>query len=120
MAAAAALTSASGVLLVVLHQFVPTLLEPLWVIPALYFLLSVAHSGVRVGRKTYVVDLASGNRRTDYVAVGNTLIGILLLVAGSVGALSAVFGVAGVIAVLSAMGAVGALLCLALKETQDD
>jgi MFS family permease len=117
MAAAAALTSASGILLVLLHLFAPALLEPLWVIPALYFLLSIAHSGVRVGRKTYVVDLASGNRRTDYVAVGNTLIGILLLVAGSVGALSAVFGVAGVIAVLSAMGAAGAALCLALKET---
>jgi uncharacterized membrane protein YfcA len=116
MAAAAALTSASGLLLVLLQWLAPAMLEPLWVIPVVYFLLSVAHSGVRVGRKTYVVDLASGNRRTDYVAVSNTLIGVLLLAAGSVGALSAVFGVAGVIAVLAGMGALGSLLCLSLKE----
>lgn len=117
MALAAALTSASGLLLVALYWLAPAALDSLWVIPAMYFLLSVAHAGVRVGRKTYVVDLASGNRRTDYVAVGNTLIGILLLVAGSVGALSAVIGTAGVIAVLSGMGAIGSLLCLALRET---
>ncbi|MEE4190820.1 MAG: MFS transporter [Halieaceae bacterium] len=116
MAIAAALTSASGLVLVLTAWLAPSLLEPLWTIPVLYFLLSIAHSGVRVGRKTYVVDLASGNRRTDYVAVSNTLIGVLLLVAGSVGALSAVIGVTGVVAVLSGMGALGSLLCLALRE----
>lgn len=49
---------------------------------ALFFILMVAHEGVRVGRKTYLVDMASGNKRTDYVAVSNTLIGLLLLVFG--------------------------------------
>ena len=83
----------------------------------MYFLLSIAHAGVRVGRKTYVVDLASGNRRTDYVAVGNTVIGILLLVVGSIGALTPVLGIAGVIGLLSLMGAAGSVLCLALRET---
>lgn len=117
MAFAAALTSASGLCLVALYWLAPAALESLWVIPAVYFLLSVAHAGVRVGRKTYVVDLASGNRRTDYVAVGNTLIGILLLVAGSIGALSTAIGSAGVIAVLSGMGALGSMLCLVLRET---
>ncbi len=116
MALAAALSSASGLVLVGVAWLAPDLLEPLWVIPAMYFLLSVAHSGVRVGRKTYVVDLASGNRRTDYVSVGNTLIGALLLVAGSIGALSAVIGVTGVVTVLAGMGAAGSLLCLLLKE----
>ncbi|NVK12054.1 MAG: MFS transporter [Gammaproteobacteria bacterium] len=48
----------------------------------LFFILMVAHEGVRVGRKTYLVDMASGNKRTDYVAVSNTLIGLLLLVFG--------------------------------------
>ena len=116
MAGAAALTSATGLALALLHWLRPAALEPLWVIPALYFLLSVAHSGVRVGRKTYVVDLASGNRRTDYVSVGNTLIGVLLLLAGAVGALSQALGISGVIAVLAGMGALGSLLSLTLKE----
>ncbi|HAV13964.1 MAG TPA: MFS transporter [Opitutae bacterium] len=64
-----------------------------YVFPLVLFLLGVAHSGVRVGRKTYVVDMAEGNTRTDYVAVGNTLIGILLIIAGLI------TGVASLIAV---------------------
>lgn len=48
----------------------------------LFFVLMVAHEGVRVGRKTYLVDMASGNKRTDYVALSNTLIGLLLLLVG--------------------------------------
>ncbi|MCF3648895.1 MFS transporter [Synoicihabitans lomoniglobus] len=68
---------------------------PLWVarivFPLVFFLLGVSHSGVRLGRKTYLVDMAEGNQRTDYVAVSNSVIGVLLLVAGGItGALSLV------------------------------
>ena len=35
----------------------------------LYFVLSVAHQGVRIGRKTYLVNLGEGNKRTSYVSV---------------------------------------------------
>ncbi|WP_221030688.1 MFS transporter [Actomonas aquatica] len=59
------------------------------VYPALFFALGIAHSGVRLGRKTYLVDMAEGDQRTDYVAVSNSVIGVLLLVAGTItGALS--------------------------------
>ena len=52
----------------------------------LFFLLSVIHQGVRLGRKTYAVDMAEGNRRTTYVAVANTVIGVLLLGVGIISA----------------------------------
>ena len=55
----------------------------------LFFLLSLTHDGIRLARKTYIVDMADGNRRTDYVAVSNTLIGVLLLLVGAAGALLA-------------------------------
>jgi hypothetical protein len=80
-------------------------------------LLCVAHNGVRVGRKTYVIDLGSGNRRTDYVAVSNSVIGVLLLAVGAVGALVPVVGHAGVIAILSLLGFAGALMSARLPET---
>lgn len=64
----------------------------------LFFLLSVTHEGVRMGRKIYIVDLAGGNRRTDYVAVSNTVIGVLLLIVGSVGALLAQISLSTVLA----------------------
>ena len=120
MVAAALLTSGIGLLTFGVHRLLPALSGTAWFLPLAYFLLCIAHSGVRVGRKTYVVDLATGNRRTDYVAISNSVIGVLLLLVGSVGALSPVIGNAGVIAVLALMGLAGALLGTSLPETQDD
>ena len=76
----------------------------------------IAHSGVRLGRKTYVVDLASGNRRTDYVAVSNSVIGVVLLLLGGFGALAQVFSVTLVILLLSLLGLAGAALSWSLPE----
>ncbi len=86
-----------------------------WVL-VLYFCLSVVHEGVRVGRKTYVLDLAGGQKRTDYVAVGNTLIGILLLAVGVLTAVLAHFSVELALALFGGMGAAGAVLALRLPE----
>lgn len=53
----------------------------------LFFALSITHQGVRLARKIYVIDLAEGNQRTTYVAVSNTIIGVLLLLVGVISAL---------------------------------
>ncbi len=73
---------------------------------------------MRVGRKTYVVDLATGNKRTDYVAISNSVIGVMLLLVGAAGALAPLIGNHGVIALLSLMGLAGAVLGAGLPETQ--
>ncbi|SDH94321.1 Predicted arabinose efflux permease, MFS family [Vibrio xiamenensis] len=57
-------------------------------IAGLYFLVCIAHDGVRVGRKTYLVDIAEGDKRTSYVAVSNTVIGVMLLVMSLFGLLT--------------------------------
>ncbi|OOG22660.1 MFS transporter [Thioalkalivibrio denitrificans] len=116
MIVAGAAASASAAALAAVATFIPALAAAAWIYPAFFFLLSVAHSGIRLGRKTYIVDLAGGNRRTDYVSVSNTVIGIVLLLAGSVGALTAVMPVAGVIAILAAIGFVGAIWSVMLPE----
>lgn len=118
MTVAALLTSAVGLLTFVLDLAAPEVAGSVWYLPAAYLGLSVAHSGVRVGRKTYVVDLASGNRRTDYVAVSNTVIGVLLLIMGSAGALAPVISNAGVIALLALMGLAGAFLGMTLPDVE--
>jgi sugar phosphate permease len=118
MVAAALLTSIIGLLTFGVDRLLPELSGTAWFLPLAYFTLSIAHSGVRVGRKTYLVDLATGNRRTDYVAISNTVIGVLLLLVGSVGALAPIIGNAGVIALLAIMGLAGALLGTTLPETQ--
>lgn len=119
MVIAAALTASIGLLTAGVDFYVETLRGNPLFLPAAYFVLSLAHSGVRVGRKTYVVNLGSGNRRTDYVSVSNTVIGLLLLIAGSVGALTPLITTTGVIAVLAGMGFVGAILCATLPDVED-
>ena len=79
-----------------------------WVVPVAFFLLAMAHSGVRIGRKTYLLDMAGGNRRTDYVAVSNTVIGGVLFLSSAVGLLAPLVGPAGMLLVLSLMGFAGA------------
>jgi hypothetical protein len=71
---------------------------------------------VRVGRKTYVVDIAEGNERTDYVAVSNTAIGFILLFTGLLGALGAVFSVPMVVLMLSLLGLAGVAMGYRLPE----
>lgn len=120
MITAVLIASGIGALTFLLDHFWHALVATYWYVPLGYFFLSIAHSGVRVGRKTYVVDLASGNRRTDYVSVSNTVIGVLLLLVGSVGALAPIISTSGVIGVLSLMGLLGAVLGTQLPEVQQE
>ena len=91
-----------------------------WFYPGAFFVLSVAHAGVRLGRKTYLVDMAGGNKRTDYTAVSNTVIGILLLATGALTALISTYSNVAVILVLGLMGLAGAFSAMALSEVTGD
>ena len=80
--------------LIIIHVSADLFSEYSWLIlPLAFFLLGIAHAGVRVGRKTYIVNMAEGNRRTDYVAIANTLIGIFLLIAGLLAGLASLMAV---------------------------
>lgn len=109
----------TGVTLVLAVNLVPALASQPWLYAIFFFLLSVSHAGVRMGRKTYIVDLAGGNKRTDYVSVSNTVIGFVLLGAGSIGALSTLISISGVITVLAAMGIAGSWMSARLPEVTD-
>jgi MFS family permease len=89
-----------------------------WIAPLGFFLLAVAHSGVRIARKTYILDMASGVRRTDYVSVSNTVIGGVLLASGALGFLAPVVGPGGMLLLLSLMGFAGVVGGIGLQETQ--
>ena len=105
-----------GIVLVVIVNGIPPLADSQWLYPLFFFFLAIAHAGVRLGRKTYIVDLAGGNKRTDYVSVSNTVIGVVLLLAGSIGALTAIVPVSVVIIILAIMGVGGAILSARLPE----
>jgi len=110
MAAATCLLVGAGAL------FVPGVMGVTWILPLAYLLLSIAHAGIRIGRKTYLIDMAGGTKRTDYVAVSNTVIGVLLLLTGGVSALASLLSVEVVLILLGLMGMGGTLSALRLRE----
>ncbi len=83
---------------------------------AAYFLLTLMHTGVRVGRKTYVVDMAEGDLRTTYVAVSNSAMGLVLLVVGGISSLLAIGHVHWALLFLAALGLLGVVAGARLPE----
>ncbi len=118
MTYSATLTALLGLIVVAIIQFLPGMKEQNWLYPIAFFVLGIAHQGVRLGRKTYIVDMAQGNRRTDYVAVSNTIIGFILLITGGLSALASLVSVEGIIALLSILGILGAIKSATLPEVE--
>jgi predicted MFS family arabinose efflux permease len=100
MAAAAALASVVSAAALACHWLLPTWLGSPALGAALLFLAAVAHQGARVGRKTYLVDLATAGNRSSYTAVSNSVLGVFLLAGGALGALDARYGSASVLLLL--------------------
>ncbi|MCH8500895.1 MAG: MFS transporter permease [Aliidiomarina sp.] len=86
----------------------------------LIFLAAVAHHGARVGRKTYLVDMATQENRAQYTAVSNTVIGALLLLGMLLGILDELFGTAMVLVLLIAVGIIAGVRALTLPNVTAD
>lgn len=85
----------------------------------LIFLAAVAHHGARVGRKTYLVDMANQDNRAQLTAVSNTVIGILLLLGMALGALDAWLGTHSVLWLLIVLGTLAGIRAISLPNVID-
>lgn len=84
--------------------------QDVWPYAAIYALLVVVHHGVRLGRKTYLIDMANQDNRALYVALSNTLTGALMLIVGGIiGGLAQWLGSAMLLLILAGT-ALGAML----------
>jgi hypothetical protein len=117
MSVAALLAAIAGFLTAGLAQ-TPDLPYPAVAFASTYFLLSIAHAGVRVGRKTHLIDIATAENRASYVAVSNTFIGMMLIVGGVFGGIASMAGQTAVILLLSALSLIGAGAAWRLDEVQ--
>ncbi|TVQ61532.1 MAG: MFS transporter [Phycisphaerales bacterium] len=90
----------------------------LWLFPTLLFVLMIAHQGVRVGRATHIVDMATEETRAAYTALSNTAIGVLLLAAGATAAVAQRFGFEATLLLFAGMSALAALSATRLDEAQ--
>ncbi|MGC3873149.1 MFS transporter [Halomonas sp. GXIMD04776] len=91
----------------------------IWPFAIVYGVLVIAHAGVRLGRKTYIVDMATRDDRALYVALSNTLTGILMLIVGAViGVLAQWLGSAGLLLVLALCALAASLAAQRLPEVE--
>ncbi len=116
MAIAAALAGLIGLLAWGLAATDATLLDSALAFPLLFLLLGIAHAGVRLGRKVYLVDMAASETRAAMVAVSNSVIGVVMLAGGLIGLLG---DAALVILVLAIASMVAAGYALRLREVSE-
>jgi hypothetical protein len=114
MAGAATLTAIILLATLWLLTASPALMERFWVAGLLLYGAAVAHQGARVGRKTYLVDLATAETRAGYVAVSNTVIGLFMLAGGALGVVDSLFGLRAVLVLLLGMAVAGGAMALRL------
>jgi hypothetical protein len=108
MAIGVLMASFLGIITFIIISYFDSVRQINWIYPLAFFILGIAHGGVRLGRKTYIVDMATGNKRTDYVSVSNTVIGLILLITGGLSALVSLISIEGVVLILSIFGLWGA------------
>lgn len=94
------------------------LLAEIWALPAVLFALMVAYQGVRLGRSTHLVDMASEDTRAAYTALSNTVIGTLLLAGGAFGLMAEAMGEEAVLALFAALSLAAVPAALSLEEVQ--
>jgi len=114
----AAASGGASVLVIafVLATNVEALATSAWWYVGVYLAIAIVHEGARLGRSTYVVDLGDQGGRTDYVAVSNTAMGVLLLVAGGISSLIAMLGPEAALIALAIVGLIGVPVSLSLPE----
>ncbi len=92
------------------------LLQP--VAALLIFTAAVAHHGARVGRKTYLVDMATQDTRAQFTAVSNTVIGLVLLLGILLGVVDTYLGVEAVMLILIALGLMASVRAMRLPAVE--
>ncbi|SLN50954.1 Major Facilitator Superfamily protein [Roseivivax jejudonensis] len=92
--------------------------EGMIVAPLVLFVMQIAYRGVRESRSTYLVDMAPKESRSNYTAIANTSIGLLLLAAGAFGGALSTGGAIWALCGFAALSAIGALIAFGLDEVE--
>jgi len=94
-------------------------LQDVWALPLVLFVLMIAYQGVRLGRSTHLVDMASQDNRAAYTALSNTIIGTLLILGGGFSIVAHMAREAAVLGLLAVMSALAIPVAMGLEEVQE-
>ncbi|MFK7909046.1 MAG: MFS transporter [Akkermansiaceae bacterium] len=108
-----------GVIAICIANWLPELSRQFWLWPVIFFLFNLSYTGVRMGRKVWVVDAVDGDKRTDYVSASNTLIALMIIAMGLIA--SPLQSVSPLIplGVYSVLCFVGTIIALGLKPEKE-
>jgi hypothetical protein len=84
-----------------------------------FLMIGLAESGVRLGRKTYIVDAAPKAERPTFTAFSNSLIGVLALGTSFLGIVADKYGSPYAVAVLGVVSLAGAFLAVLMPEAEE-
>ena len=115
---AATLTALANAIAAFLALTMPHLLGGSLLLPALLFVLMIAHQGVRLGRSVHVVDMADRDSRATYTALSNSVVGLVLLAGGIFGVIAQWLGIGAVLAIFTLMAALAIRAAAGLDEVQ--
>lgn len=90
-----------------------------FVFAALFFFIGMAKAGVRLGRKTYLVDAAPAKERPTYVALVNTIVGVITLASGLLGFIADVYSVPVLLILFLALTAGGVFVAWRMPEATE-
>ena len=86
---------------------------------SVFFIAGFAHAGIRLGRKTYLVDAAPEKERPLYVAVSNTLVGLVTVLSAALGFIADLLGVEWLIALFGLLMILGIVTALTLPKSEN-
>lgn len=115
---AATLAAVANAVAAFLALAMPSVLEEASLLPALLFVLMIAHQGVRLGRSVHVVDMADRDTRATYTALSNSVVGLILLSGGVFGVIGQWLGIGAVLAIFTSMAALAILAAAGLDDVQ--
>ncbi len=114
----AALASLANAVAAFTALAMPDRLENAPLLPAMLFVLMIAHQGVRLGRSVHIVDMADLDNRATYTALSNSVVGLILLAGGVFGIIAQWLGVGTVLALFALMAAIAIAAAAGLDEVQ--
>jgi MFS family permease len=115
---AATLAVSANMIAAFIALAMPSMLEESALLPALLFVLMIAHQGVRLGRSVHIVDMANRDNRATYTALSNSVVGLILLAAGVFGVIAQWLGIGAVLAVFTLMAAMAIVTAAGLDDVQ--
>lgn len=96
--------------------YIPSLEVQKWLYFGVFILIGLAESGIRLGRKTYLVDAVPNKDRATFAALSNCIIGVLAFMLSGLGLIVHWYGISALIALLGGIALFATIRCQHLPE----